>query len=109
MNWYLTVLKKYAEFNGRARRTELWMFVLINVIITFGLGFLGAVLLGESGRMISNLYSLAVLIPSIAVGIRRMHDTNRSGWWVILFPIALIFACLEGTRGPNQYGPDPKG
>lgn len=109
MSWYMTVLKKYAEFNGRARRTEFWMFVLINFIISFALGFIGGLLLGESGGLVANVYSLAVLIPSIAVSIRRMHDTNRVGWWILVPFINIYFAALEGTRGPNQYGPDPKG
>lgn len=109
MNWYMTVLKKYAEFNGRARRTEFWMFVLINAIIGWALNFVGMMLLGESGAMLGLLYNLAVLLPSIGVGIRRMHDTNRSGWWILLPFVNIYFWILEGDRGPNQYGPDPKG
>ena len=108
MNWYMTVLRKYAEFNGRARRTEFWMFFLINTIISWAISFVAGMLLGETGAMLSLVYSLAVLVPSIAVGVRRMHDTNRPGWWVIVPFINIYFACLEGTRGPNQYGPDPK-
>ncbi len=109
MNWYMTVLKKYAEFNGRARRTEFWMFVLINAIIGWALNFVGMMLLGESGGMLGFIYNLAVLLPSIGVGIRRMHDTNRSGWWILLPFVNIYFWILEGDRGPNKYGPDPKG
>jgi uncharacterized membrane protein YhaH (DUF805 family) len=113
MNWYVEVLKKYAAFDGRARRTEFWMFALINTIIIvvlellmFKVGALAALL---------GLYSLAVLVPSIAVGVRRLHDTNRSGWWILigLVPfvgaiILIVLMCLEGTPGDNQYGSNPK-
>jgi uncharacterized membrane protein YhaH (DUF805 family) len=109
MNWYLEVLKKYVVFEGRARRKEYWMFVLFNTIIAVGLMILGAVVGGSrQGQMFSNLYQLAVLLPSIAVGIRRMHDTDHSGWWILLPIVNLIFACTEGTRGPNRFGDDPK-
>lgn len=106
MNWYLEVLKKYAVFSGRARRKEYWMFVLINCIILVALNVVGG-LVGDGG-MAGNIYSLGVLVPSVAAGIRRMHDTDRSGWW-LLVPIAnLIFAVTGGQPGPNKYGPSPK-
>lgn len=108
MNWYLDVLKKYAEFNGRARRKEYWMFFLFNLIISFVIGFVCGLILGEKGRIVANIYSLAVLLPSIAVGVRRMHDTDHSGWWIIVPIVNLVFACIEGTPGPNRFGPDPK-
>jgi uncharacterized membrane protein YhaH (DUF805 family) len=115
MEWYLGVLKKYAEFNGRARRKEYWMFFLVNVIISMGIGFVVGFIGGMLGlgagvsSGLSSLYSLAVLCPAIAVGIRRMHDTNHSGWWLLVPLVNLIFACTEGTPGPNEYGPNPKG
>ena len=114
MNWYLEVLRKYAEFSGRARRTEYWMFVLFNLIIAvvIGLatGFIGSIF--GAGRATANsanlIYYLAVLVPAIAVGVRRMHDSGRSGWW-ILFPIVnLVFLCLDSQPGQNEYGPNPK-
>jgi uncharacterized membrane protein YhaH (DUF805 family) len=106
MNWYLEVLKKYAVFSGRARRKEYWMFVLFNVIIMVALNVVGGIV-GDGG-IVGSLYSLGVLVPSVAAGIRRMHDTDRSGWW-LLVPIAnLIFAVTEGQPGPNKYGPSPK-
>jgi uncharacterized membrane protein YhaH (DUF805 family) len=106
MNWYIEVLKKYAVFDGRARRKEYWMFFLFNFIIAFALGFFAG--LAGLPAFVAQIYSLAVLIPAIAVGIRRMHDTDHSGWW-LLFPIVnLIFAVTEGTRGDNRFGPDPK-
>lgn len=126
MQWYLKVLKQYADFNGRARRTEFWMFVLFNVLVSIVLGIvdslLGTASIYSDGAMVTfspgllgGLYSLAVLIPSLAVTVRRLHDTDRSGWWVLiaLIPLVgsivlLVFTCLEGTRGPNAYGADPK-
>ncbi|MDO6568841.1 DUF805 domain-containing protein [Alteromonas sp. 1_MG-2023] len=113
MNWYLEVFRKYAVFSGRARRQEYWMFFLFNMIISFVLGFVEG-LLGGPG-VIGMLYSLAVLIPSIAVSVRRLHDTGRSGWWLLLvfLPligalILLVFMVLDGNEGSNEYGPNPK-
>lgn len=113
MNWYLKVLKQYAVFSGRARRTEYWMFFLFNLIIVFVLGFVEA-LVGGPG-VIGTLYSLAVLIPSIAVSVRRLHDTDRSGWWLLiaLIPligtiVLLVFMVQDGKPGQNQYGANPK-
>lgn len=115
MNWYVEVMRKYAVFQGRARRKEYWMFFLFNILIAFGLGFamgfLGAVL--GTGQSLVNatsaIYSLAVLIPGIAVGVRRMHDIGRSGWW-ILFPVVnLVMLCFNSQNGENEYGPNPKG
>ena len=106
MNWYLGVLKKYAVFSGRARRKEYWMFFLFNMIIAFVLGFVEG-LMGGPGN-VGNIYSLAVLVPGIAVGVRRMHDTDHSGWWLLLPIVNLVFACTEGTKGENRFGGDPK-
>ena len=112
MNWYVDVLKKYAVFEGRARRKEYWMFALFNIIISFVigfvLGFLGSITGITQLGTLSYLYTLAILCPAIAVGVRRMHDTGRSGWWIIV-PIAnLVFACMDSQPGPNEYGPNPK-
>ncbi|WP_404812559.1 DUF805 domain-containing protein [Capnocytophaga canimorsus] len=105
MNWYLKVLKQYADFKGRARRKEYWMFTLFNSIVFFALGFIGGLI--ETTVLVS-IYYLAIIVPSIAVGVRRMHDVGKSGWF-ILVPIYNLVLCLtEGERGPNQYGPDPK-
>lgn len=119
MNWYLKVLKDYAVFSGRARRKEYWMFVLFNLIILFVLVFLDRALgmaHAESGYgPLSGLYSLAVLIPAIAVGIRRLHDTGRSGWWLLIALIPLIgpiwllvLFVMDSEAGANQFGPNPK-
>lgn len=113
MNWYLEVLKKYAVFSGRARRKEFWMFCLFNIIIAIVLGTVEGIV-GSPG-ILGGLYSLAVLIPGIAVSVRRLHDTDRSGWWLLIgfIPIIgalvlLVFMVLDGKPGENQYGPNPK-
>jgi uncharacterized membrane protein YhaH (DUF805 family) len=115
VNWYLAVLKNYAGFSGRARRTEYWMFFLFNFIISTVLNILYRSTGSNIFLIISLLYSLAVLIPGLAVAVRRLHDTNRSGWWIFIalipfvgFIWLIVLFCLEGTRGSNQYGPDPK-
>lgn len=114
MNWYLEVLKKYAEFSGRARRTEYWMFFLINLIISIVLAVIDNMI--GTGGIIGGLYSLAVLLPGIGVTVRRLHDTGRVGWWILigLIPIIgwivlLIFMVLDSHPGDNEYGPNPKG
>jgi uncharacterized membrane protein YhaH (DUF805 family) len=113
MNWYLEVLKKYAVFSGRARRKEYWMFALFNIIISFVLGFIEG-LAGGPGAL-AGIYSLAVLIPSLAVSVRRLHDTDRSGWWLLiaLIPligalVLLVFVVQDSQPGENQYGLNPK-
>ncbi|WP_406429052.1 DUF805 domain-containing protein [Streptomyces sp. NBC_01589] len=113
MHWYLDVLKKYAVFSGRARRQEYWMFTLFNVIAVIILAVLDKVI-GTSPALIG-IYYLAVLLPSLGVFVRRLHDTGRSGWWILfgLVPLVggitlLVFSCLEGERSQNAYGPDPK-
>jgi uncharacterized membrane protein YhaH (DUF805 family) len=108
MNWYIGVLKKYAVFKGRARRKEYWMFILVSFIISVALVIVQQVLLGRNDGMLYNIYQLAVLVPSIAVGVRRMHDTNHSGWWLLLPIVNLIFAIQDGQPGENRFGPDPK-
>ena len=105
MNYYLKVLQNYATFNGRARRSEYWYFLLFNLIISIVLGFMGG-MMGITA--LSNLYTLVVLIPSIAVGVRRMHDVGKSGWFILIPIYNLILACTEGTKGDNEYGTDPK-
>lgn len=112
MNWYLAVLKNYAGFAGRARRTEYWMFALFNFVITIVLEIIGVFI---HTQIIAYLYGLAVLIPSLAVGARRLHDTGRSGWWLLigLIPlvgaiILIVFFATEGQPGNNQYGANPK-
>ncbi|MBV9455213.1 MAG: DUF805 domain-containing protein [Rubrobacter sp.] len=120
MNWYLEVLNKYAVFSGRARREEYWMFLLINFVISIVLIFIDLLIGTFSPQtgvgLLEGLYSLAVLIPSIAVTVRRLHDTGRTGWWIFisLIPfigwiVLLIFMVLDSEPGTNEYGPNPKG
>lgn len=105
-DWYLQVLKKYAVLRGRARRKEYWYFTLFTVIIALALAFVGEGI-GLKDTL-GNLYNLAVFLPSIAVGVRRLQDTGRSGWWLLLPIVNVIFLALDGHRGGNHYGDDPK-
>ena len=119
MNWYIEVLKKYAVFSGRARRKEYWFFVLFNVIISVVLTVIDAATgtYDETvgAGILSGIYLLAIFIPSIAVAVRRLHDTDRSGWWILIGIIPLIgiivlivFMCLDGNPEENEYGANPK-
>ncbi|MFV8817710.1 DUF805 domain-containing protein [Haliea sp. E17] len=120
MNWYLDVLKKYAVFDGRARRKEYWFFVLFNIIALLVLSFVDS-LFGtydpEVGvGILSGIYCLAIFLPALGVAIRRLHDTDRSGWWILVgfIPliggiVLLVFYVLDGTPGSNRFGPNPKG
>ncbi len=105
MNYYFKVLQNYAAFSGRARRSEFWYFFLFNVIIAFVLGVVGGLM---ETKILSNIYSLAVLIPGIAVGVRRMYDVGKSGWFILIPIYNPILALTEGEKGENQYGADPK-
>jgi len=125
MEPYLTAMKKYVDFSGRARRKEYWMFVLIYMVIYVAAlvvyGLLTSV--GGRGNALATLGALLVLavalvhlLPAIAVAVRRLHDTGRSGWWLFigLIPligaiVLLVFYCLDSDPGPNQYGDNPKG
>ncbi len=114
-----TCLSKYATFSGRARRSEFWWFVLFTVLVSAALNVVDRAIFGiaPDGRPVSilnALFSLAVLLPTIAVGVRRLHDLDRTGWWylLILIPvlgalILLFFFIQKGTEGPNRFGPDP--
>ena len=108
-NWKLVVLERYAKFDGRAGREEFWLFVLANIVIYIALLILAQI----SGIFIALyfLYWLATIVPSLAVAIRRLHDTDKSGWLLLVgliplvgFIILLVFYIQEGTEGPNQYG-----
>jgi uncharacterized membrane protein YhaH (DUF805 family) len=121
MKWFLEVLtKKYATFEGRARRKEYWYFILFYCIALVALAIVD-VLAGTYSEeaelgLFSALFVLATLIPMIAVTVRRLHDTDRSGWWVLISFIPLIgslvllvFAVLDSTPGANRFGANPKG
>ena len=118
---YLQPWKKYAQFSGRASRKEYWTFTLINVAISIAMVVATTILSGDpSGEpspiaLLFNLiyfgFSVATFVPGLAVAVRRLHDTDRSGWWLIPCMICgiilLVFGLQEGDHGPNQYGPDP--
>lgn len=126
MQWMFMPLKRYADFQGRSTRMEFWMFFLFVMAVVIVLQVLMGIMLASSmsidpqtGVMTGGglgifaiiiwVFYLAILVPSIAVGVRRMHDQDKSGWF-ILIPIAnLVFYCLPGTPGPNRFGPDPLG
>jgi len=120
MDWYIKVLKQYVDFSGRARRKEYWMFALFNVIFTIAAIIL-EIVLGISphdqpfGGLITTLYGLAVFIPGLAVGVRRLHDVGKSGWWVLIaiIPIVgaiilLVWFCTDSQAGENEWGDNPK-
>ncbi|ATQ42530.1 DUF805 domain-containing protein [Caulobacter mirabilis] len=117
-------LRKYADFQGRARRSEYWFFWLFQAVVSFLLCIVAMIVAGgdpQSGAATAvygllGLFCLALLIPSLAVAFRRLHDTNRSAWWlfIALVPfvgglVLFIFYVLDGTPGDNRFGPDPKG
>jgi len=118
MNWYLAVLRKYAVFSGRARRKEYWMFSLFNVIIGGLLGLfegMTGIAAQTDQSVLASLYALAVVLPGLAVAVRRLHDTGRSGWWLLIGIVPLIgalfllfFFVQDSDPGSNQYGPNPK-
>ncbi len=120
--WKKVLIENYANFEGRARRAEYWYYILMNIILGFS-SILFFVIIGVItdifeiaivGYIIFILYTLIVLIPSIAVAVRRLHDTNKTGWLYLLnfVPfgglVLFIFYCIEGDKGANQYGTDPK-
>ncbi len=117
MNWYLKVLRNYVNFSGRARRKEYWMFVLISLLIATALVFIdtgGKEPEPDQFLLISTLYSIAVFMPTLAVIVRRLHDTGRTGWWILigLIPVLgglvlLVFMCLD-SDAQNRFGPNPK-
>ena len=125
MQWYLKVVKdNYANFAGRARRKEYWMFVLFNIIFAIVAMIIDNIAGTTFDLMpgyhlpygwIYLLYALAVILPSLAVCVRRLHDVGKSGWWIFigLIPLVgaiwlLVLACTEGNPGDNVYGPSPK-
>ncbi|WP_157220638.1 DUF805 domain-containing protein [Flavisphingomonas formosensis] len=135
MEWMLLPFRRYAQFSGRSRRKEFWYFTLFVFVVSLILSALDSALglggsttrefnrtsmgmsayYGSSGGLLSGIFSLAALIPSLAVSVRRLHDTDRSGWWLLLmflpiigWIILLVFYLTDGSRGTNRFGPDPK-
>ncbi len=126
MEWMLMPLRRYADFSGRSQRMEFWMFSLFCALISSALLIFGFNFSSDDGEDLTGLntlflillvgFALFTLIPSIAVTVRRFHDQDKSGWFYLLgfIPyvgglILLVFMCIEGTPGPNRFGPDPKG
>lgn len=119
MNWYLAALKKYATFTGRARRREYWYFQLFNLLAIMVLSvvdrFTGTLDKETGIGFLSGAYVLAIFLPAIAVQVRRLHDTDRSGWWILIgfVPVIgnlvlLVFSVLDSQPGSNRFGPNPK-
>ncbi|WP_456272514.1 DUF805 domain-containing protein [Bacillus sp. AK031] len=113
MKWYFKVIRNYINFEDRARRLEFWMFVLINTLVLSGLDFWQTY--KGWGTLLTGLYSLFIVFPSLAVGMRRLHDIGKSGWWILLgfIPvigpfILFIWSLYPSEEGSNQYGPNPK-
>lgn len=120
MNWFLEAMKKYATFEGRARRKEYWYFVLFCLLAIVALSIVDGIAgtFDEEAEigLFGGLFILATVLPSIAVTVRRLHDTNRSGWWVLInfIPIVgalvvLVFTLQDSQPGANRFGPNPKG
>ena len=108
--------RNYVSFSGRASRSEFWYWILFNVLVSIALSIIDLVLVSGNATVLSSIWSLATFLPSLAVGIRRLHDTDRSGWWWLISFIPLIgiivlivFWCSAGTPGSNRFGPDPLG
>ncbi|WP_029904255.1 DUF805 domain-containing protein [Prevotella sp. 10(H)] len=115
MEWFLKVVKEhYADFNGRARRKEFWMFYLVALGVIIAVEILAIIMsaissiLGVIFFIILGLLALALIVPMFSAGIRRMHDVGKSGWYLLIPIYSLILAITEGEKGDNQYGPDPK-
>ena len=119
MNWYLKVLRQYADFSGRARRMEYWMFVLFNVMIAFVLliidNIIGIAFEDIGYGPLYLIYCLAIIIPSLAVAVRRLHDSGRSGWWLLISLIPfiggiwlLVLLLMDSDPHDNAYGPNPR-
>lgn len=114
--WYTMVLQKWNVFTGRSRRKEYWTFTLVNVVIGIVINILGSIISQTLFGIIGLLFCLALIIPGIAVGIRRLHDVGKSGWWLLisLVPVVgvivlIIFLVTDSQAGSNQYGANPKG
>ena len=120
MGWFVLALKKYAVFRGRSRRREYWFFALFSLlllllVLTFIATATGTFDSSTGVGLLSGIFYLAIFVPSIAVSVRRLHDIDRTGWWVLLGFVPLVgttvlltFAVLDGTPGSNRFGPNPK-
>lgn len=119
MNWYMTAFKKYATFSGRARRKEYWYFVLFNLISLIIINFID-IMIGTFDAaagigLLGGLYAVLAFLPTLSVAVRRLHDTGRTGWWLLLYLIPLVgaivifvFLVLDSEPNENKYGNNPK-
>ena len=118
MDWFVDGIKQYAVLRGRARRQAYWWFFLIYLLISTMLAVVDAIVGNYDPStgvgQLSGLFGLATFLPALGLSVRRLHDTNRSGWWLllVLLPVLgaitpLVFAASAGTRGDNRFGPDP--
>jgi uncharacterized membrane protein YhaH (DUF805 family) len=121
MEWYFEAFRRFAEFDGRSRRKEYWMFNVVNWCLSFavvmlsGLAGVGTRAGSLAGMGLLGIFLLVTIIPGLAVTVRRLHDTNRSGWWMLISMVPLIgaialliFLLQDSDPGPNEYGPNPK-
>ena len=116
MSWYIDAIKNYVNFSGRARRKAYWMFYLMHIVVTVVVVVLNMVIFGLEGMpVLTTIYGLFILLPGLAVAIRRLHDIGKSGWWYLIgfVPIIgiiwlIVLLATAGNSGDNQYGPDPK-
>lgn len=119
MEWAMMPLKRYAQFSGRSRRKEYWWFALLTVAVYTVAALvdngLGMAVIDDAWGAATIIVGLALFVPSIAVTVRRLHDTDRSAWWLLIYLIPIlgalvlfVFMVLDGTNGPNRFGQDPK-
>lgn len=119
MNWYLMAFKKYAEFSGRSRRKEFWMFALFNLIALFLAAIIDNIIGTTFGEIpygfVYVIYSLITFVANLSLSVRRLHDVGKSGWFLLIYLIPLIGAiwifvlfCTDGETGANKYGVNPK-
>ena len=112
MHWYMAVLYRWADFRGRSRRKEYWMFILLNLVFSllvgFAFGLLGAVFHQPLIGVLAYFYSVFTFLPSMSAAIRRMHDVDFRGWWILFLFVNFVLLVLPGTQGPNRFGADPK-
>lgn len=114
-NYYKLAFQKYADFSGRSRRSEFWYFALFNMLVAMALFFIGSAINEVMGLALYGIYVLAAFIPGLAVAVRRLHDSGRSGWWYLIglvplvgFILLIVWFATDGVREQNKWGSNPK-